>query len=132
MTAHPKGKELRKLIKEWDLELKKSGFQDIEEISTVRGKQVLTLKKSNVKEVLSKETYESFEAKRDYFLMISEKINDTYFKKDSDRLIMESYAEGYTKPETLKILQEMGIKIKSRWSIQRVIKFYLRFWRLDG
>ena len=117
-----------KLKQEWDKILEDSGFRDIE--VEINGERKL---RQYAGSIYSKAEHNRVDVhkRREYFLALSSRCNETLFGKFIDRFVMEQFAEGIKQVDIRRNLLKAGIK-RSRISIYWIIRKYLTEWGMRG
>lgn len=139
-----KSKEFKKLKKEWEQNLKNSGFVDVEK--DIGGDRVL--KQSSDYAFRRKETTQDVrEAKETYFALLSEWVQKESFEDDvysqltlfkelqnisPDRLIMERTAEGKTIQEISREMKLLGLFKHNRDTIRYIRRRYEDKWGIKS
>lgn len=115
----------KELEAEWEKKLAESGFEDAEK--KIAGERVL--KQSADYAYRRKEHTEEYrEAKLAYYSLISQKIHGTRFDDDSDKLIMEKTAEGWSIQEISRELKHLEMPKFNRDTIRYIRRRYETRW----
>lgn len=119
--------EFKKLQQHWYQVLADHGFEDIEQIKNGR----LTL--TPIADRFYEKTRDAFwrEDRESYFRVLGQLVHDqdTFFRSDTDRLIMTRYAEGSTVKAITEELALFGVS-RHRHSIRFVIRRYEVKWQI--
>lgn len=111
--------DLKSLQKRWDKVLKDSGFDDIE----VTRAGVRELRQNAANSYRGAHPLE-IQAKLDFFLSVSSMCQQTKFRNETERRIMDWYCDGKMKTEIVEELRRSGTK-RSRVAVWKVIRKYL-------
>jgi hypothetical protein len=124
----------KELQKDWYQKLKDTGFEDIETLTS----NGFRLKQEHRRFFRSRGDRDRdmwqtvfIEAKTNYYLRLTHKVNDpeTEFRSDLDRIIMTLHSEGFSKVQIVQFLEAFGYKRK-RKAIIYLIRRYEHKWGL--
>lgn len=115
---------LTKLYEEWNKKLRDSGFIDIEKV--IGKERVLIQHASNSYRQADKLSRES---KSEYYSLISEHLNKTFFDNNIDEKVMRLLSEGYKISEIVKKINTNGMYIH-RQTVRFIIRRYENKWNI--
>ncbi len=125
MAKFWKSGEFKSLEKEWSQKLAEAGFEDAEK--EIAGER--KLKQAADYAYRRKEHTETYrDAKLTYHSLLSQKLHDARFDDESDKLIMERTAEGWTIQEISKELKHLKMIKHNRDTIRYIRRRYETRW----
>lgn len=113
--------QLKTLQLEWYKKLKKSGFEDIEELTEYNAKRPSSFLKRHSKHFLLVDSLEKIEAKTEYYRLAGQFLYEHKFVNEIEKLIWAEHAEGLTYRAISKKLAEQSILI-GRTKICLIVK----------
>lgn len=119
-----KTKDFKKLQQAWYARLESEGFLDAEEV--VGDDLVL---RQNAAHVYRDQSEISREIKESYYRLISQKVQETDFRSDVDRIILTSYCEGKKANVICEELKSRGTP-RFRHAIRFTVRKYEVLWGL--
>jgi len=124
-----KTEHFRRLQAAWYEQLEESGFEDAEEL--INGHMVLK-EKSGISQICSKDRSPiKLQAREEYFRILREKIEDTKFSREMDRLILTRYAEGTKINDICEELEQQGDR-RCRGTVRFTVRKYEKLWGLKN
>lgn len=121
----PPKHDLRALQEEWYKKLEDSGFRDVEKF---RGSELVLKHESDHCYTWARDPFVRV-MKEEYYRIMAQYAQDeeTYFKSETDRHILNRHAEGVQIKVIVEELEMMGWS-RNRKSVRSIIKRYRKAW----